>query len=102
MTVRFLSLCEQCGSQRAAVGAVAQGRASGGSGLPRSDDWTAWNAVEMTTRGHVPSEPEPVIGVLLFLFGAVLGWGLPVLHLDLARKPDTRALDVMRRRLRKR
>ena len=48
MTVRFLSLCNQYGSQRAAVGAVPQDRASGVSGLPRSDDWTAWNAGEMT------------------------------------------------------
>ena len=48
MTVRFLSLCERYGSQRAAVGAVAGGRASGVSGLPGGDDWTAWNAGEMT------------------------------------------------------
>lgn len=57
-------------------------------------------------RGQVPSEPAPGIGLLLFLFGvafgAVLGWVLAVLHLDLARKSDTRALDVVRRRLRER
>ena len=46
-TKEFLALCERYGSQRAAVGAVDQARKTGVSGLPRSDDWTAWSAGEM-------------------------------------------------------
>ncbi len=62
MTVRFLSLCERYGSQRAAVGAVAGGRASGVSGLPRNDDWTAWNAGEMTAAVKYLQSLRPLSG----------------------------------------
>ena len=48
VTTRFLALCDQHGSQRAAVGVVAAGRRAGVPGLPLSDDWTAWNCSEMT------------------------------------------------------
>ena len=48
MTRRFLALCEQYGSQEAAVQLVAQARELGVPGLPERNDWTAWNAGEMT------------------------------------------------------
>ena len=48
VTMRFLALCDQYGSQRAAVGAVAEGRRAGVPGLPLSNDWTAWNCSEVT------------------------------------------------------
>ena len=48
ITIRFLALCDRYGSQRAAVDTVAEGRRAGVPGLPETDDWTAWNAGEMT------------------------------------------------------
>ena len=48
ITKRFLELCEQYGSQRAAVGTLVQARKRGVGGLPEPDDWTAWNDAEMT------------------------------------------------------
>ena len=48
LTMRFLALCDRYGSQLAAVGVVAAGRTAGVTGLPLSDDWTAWNDAEMT------------------------------------------------------
>ncbi len=47
LTQRFLALCEHHGFQRLAVRLVAVGRSTGVPGLPRGDDWTAWNAEEM-------------------------------------------------------
>lgn len=47
LTQRFLAQCEHHGSQRFAVRLVAVGRSTGVSGLPESDDWTAWDAKEM-------------------------------------------------------
>ena len=47
LTQRFLAVCEYHGSQRLAVSLVAVGRGAGVPGLPRGDDWTAWNAEEM-------------------------------------------------------
>ena len=47
LTQRFLTLCEHHGSQRLAVRMVALGRSIGVSGLPVSDNWTAWDAEEM-------------------------------------------------------
>ena len=47
LTQRFLTLCEHHGSPRLAVRIVAVGRSIGLSGLPVSDDWTAWDAEEM-------------------------------------------------------
>jgi len=47
LTQRFLAQCEHHGSQRLAVRLVAVGRSTGVSGLPVSDDWTAWDAQEM-------------------------------------------------------
>lgn len=48
MTIRFLALCERHGSKRAAVDIVSEGRRAGVPGLPATDNWTAWNASEMT------------------------------------------------------
>ncbi len=47
LTMRFLALCQHYGSERLAVRIVAVGRSTGVSGLPASDDWTAWDAAEM-------------------------------------------------------
>ena len=47
LTVRFLALCQQYGSEQLAVSIVAAGRSAGAPGLPQSNDWTAWNAGEM-------------------------------------------------------
>ena len=47
LTMRFLALCEQHGSQRLAIRLVAVGRRAGVSGLPASDDWASWNADQM-------------------------------------------------------
>ena len=47
LTMRFLALCQQCGSEQLAVRIVAAGRSTGVSRLPQSNDWTAWNANEM-------------------------------------------------------
>ena len=47
VTERFLALCQEFGSQRLAVRLVASGRNAGVSGLPATDDWTAWDADEM-------------------------------------------------------
>ena len=47
LTRRFLAQCEHHGSQRLAVKLVAVGRSIGVTGLPASDDWTAWDADEM-------------------------------------------------------
>ena len=47
LTQRFLVLSEHYGSQRLAVNLVAVGRGAGVPGLPRGDDWTAWDAEEM-------------------------------------------------------
>lgn len=47
LTQRFLTLCQAYGSQRLVVRMVAVGRSTGVSGLPESDDWTAWDNEEM-------------------------------------------------------
>ena len=47
LTTKFLSLCEQYGSERLAVRIVIAGHSAGVPGLPDNDDWTAWNADEM-------------------------------------------------------
>ena len=47
LTTRFLALCQQYGSERLAVSIVAAERSAAVSGLPPSNDWTAWNADEM-------------------------------------------------------
>ena len=47
LTTRFLSICEQHGSERLAVRLVAVARSTGVSGLPAGDDWTAWDAQEL-------------------------------------------------------
>ena len=47
LTTRFLELCQRYGSEQLAVTIVAAGRSTGVSGLPQSNDWTAWNADEM-------------------------------------------------------
>ena len=47
VTTKFLELCQQYGSEQLAVRIVAAGRSTGVPGLPRSNDWTAWNADEM-------------------------------------------------------
>ena len=47
LTMRFLALCDQYGSQRAVLGLVAAGRKVGVSGLSAHDDWPAWDADEM-------------------------------------------------------
>ena len=47
MTMQFLALCDLYGSQRAAVGMVAEGRRAGVPGLPGDDDWTQWNTAQM-------------------------------------------------------
>ena len=47
LTQRFLALCHEYGSKRLALSIVAAGRSRGASGLPESDDWTAWDADEM-------------------------------------------------------
>ena len=47
LTVRFLALCQQYGSEQLAVSIVAAGRSAGAPRLPQSNDWTAWNAGEM-------------------------------------------------------
>ena len=47
LTMRFLALCEQHGSQRRTVRLVAVGRSTGVSGLLASDDWTTWDADEL-------------------------------------------------------
>ena len=44
---RFLALCQEYGSERLAVRVVAVGRSTGVSGLPESDDPTAWDADEL-------------------------------------------------------
>ena len=54
VTERFLALCQEFGSQRLAVRLVASGRNAGVSGLPASDDWTAWNADEMWAAVEYP------------------------------------------------
>ena len=47
LTQRFLTLCEDYGSQRLAVRMIASGRNAGVSGLPATDDWTEWDADQM-------------------------------------------------------
>ena len=47
LTMRFLALCDQYGSQHLAVKLVASGRNTGVPGLPETDDWTAWDADQM-------------------------------------------------------
>ena len=47
LTMKFLELCQQYGSEQLAVRIVAAGRSTGVPGLPQSNDWTAWNADEM-------------------------------------------------------
>ena len=47
LTQRFLALCEHHGSQRLVVKLVAVGWGTGVPGLPETDDWTAWDAVQM-------------------------------------------------------
>ena len=47
MTMRFLALCDQYGSQRNAVATIAEGRRAGVPGLPAGNDWCAWNAGQL-------------------------------------------------------
>ena len=47
LTMRFLALCQDYGSERLAVRVVASGRNTGAAGLPATDDWTEWDADEM-------------------------------------------------------
>ena len=47
LTRRFLTLCEDYGSERVVVRIVAAGRSTGVWRLPASDDWTAWDAEQM-------------------------------------------------------
>ena len=47
LTQRFLAQCEHHGSPGFAVRLIAVGRSTGVSGLPETDDWTAWDADEM-------------------------------------------------------
>ena len=47
LTQRFLTLCEDYGSQGLAVRMIASDRNAGVSGLPATDDWTAWDADQM-------------------------------------------------------
>lgn len=47
LTQRFLSLCEDYGSQRLVIRLVASGRNIGVPGLPETDDWTTWDADQM-------------------------------------------------------
>ena len=47
LTERFLAVCQEHGSDQLVVSMVAVGRSTGVSGLPESDDWTAWDADEM-------------------------------------------------------
>ena len=47
LTRAWLVLCRSYGSQRLAVRMVARGRNNGVSGLPETDDRTAWDADEM-------------------------------------------------------
>ncbi len=47
MTIRFLALCEQYGSQQNAVAIIVAGRRAGVSGLSSENDWGAWNAGEL-------------------------------------------------------
>ena len=47
LTRAWLALCQNYGSHHLAVRMVAKGRNNGVSGLPKSDDWTAWDADEM-------------------------------------------------------
>ena len=45
---RFLSLCEDYGSQRLVVDMIAAARSTGvRPQLPESDDWTTWDADHM-------------------------------------------------------
>ena len=46
-TMRFLGLCDRCGSEESVVAAVVRGRRAGVPGLPCRDDWPASNAAEM-------------------------------------------------------
>ena len=46
-TMQFLALCERYGSDESVAAALARGRRAGVLGLPRRDDWPAWNAAEM-------------------------------------------------------
>ena len=46
-TMMFLALCDQYGSHKAAIAAVARGRRAGVCGLPERDAWPEWNAEEM-------------------------------------------------------
>ena len=100
LTQRFLSLCNEQGSQRLlAVGLVAVGRSTGVPGLPVSDDWTAWDAGEMrvavkdVSAGDMATLPETLrrcsrtrpsttslrnaaaaTGVVMLVLLAVSGW----------------------------
>ena len=47
MTIRFLALCEEYGSQGNAVAAIAEGLRAGVPGLPPGSDWGAWNAGQL-------------------------------------------------------
>lgn len=47
LTMRFLALCSQYGSEQLAISVVAAGCSAGVSGLPQGNDWTAWNADQM-------------------------------------------------------
>ena len=43
-TMAFLKLCDEIGSQRAALDLLETGRQTGATGLPAHNDWTEWTA----------------------------------------------------------
>ena len=47
LTVRFLAVCKDYGSERLAIRVVAPGRNTGVPGLPESNDWMQWDADQM-------------------------------------------------------
>ena len=47
LTRRFLVECQHCGSEHLAVRLIAVGRNFGITALPKSDDWSTWDAEEM-------------------------------------------------------
>ena len=54
LTQRFLALCQEHGSKQLALSMVAAGRSTGVSGLPQTDDWTAWDADDMRAVVELP------------------------------------------------
>ena len=47
LTKRFLAMCQDYGSERLAVTVIASGRNAGVPRLPKSNDWTAWDAEQL-------------------------------------------------------